>query len=218
MRISGLPSSAHCSLKSVKAFVIRKAALIARTAWSGTELGAFHMARIASPMNSSIVPCSSTIIVTICSKYSANKANTSTGDVDSQMFAKPTMSEKNIVTFRWLTPRFASSPRLRKWRTTSKGMNRANEPTAPFRLTNAACNLRTSYTRDSNKSSSLCTLSNCSFDVRVISSINWLMGATSSFANDSASCEKISENPSKVTMTTAVKPIAYFADSTSSAR
>mmetsp|Transcript_13078 Transcript_13078/g.27386 ORF Transcript_13078/g.27386 Transcript_13078/m.27386 type:complete len:221 (+) Transcript_13078:345-1007(+) len=213
MLMSGLPVWLQICLKHVSRSFIFKADVMARTAWSGTCVGAFQIANIASPMNSSIVPFSSTMSPTMCSKYSLSRARTSTGAVFSHMVVKPAMSEKKILTLRRATPSFASLPSSRKCRTTSSGVNLAKEPTAPWRCWKAACSLRISKISETTTFSGLVTSLSSNLAVCDISSISWAMGRTSVFAIPSASAENIMEKRINSTTITVVKAIAKAASS-----
>mmetsp|Transcript_55594 Transcript_55594/g.169091 ORF Transcript_55594/g.169091 Transcript_55594/m.169091 type:complete len:224 (-) Transcript_55594:651-1322(-) len=218
MRISGLPLLDQDSLMLLRMLFIRSAEVTARTAWSGTSFGAFQTAKMASPMNSNMVPCSSMMIDTMLSKYSLNKDRTSTGLVFSHMVVQPAMSEKKMLTLRSATPNCATAPRLRKCLTTSKGVNFEKDRTAAFKLWKAACRLRTSNTDEGTNSSGGVTLLSSSFAVCDMSSISCWIGTTSWFAMPSASEEKIRENPSKETMMTDVKAMESSASSMDSRR
>mmetsp|Transcript_61044 Transcript_61044/g.176826 ORF Transcript_61044/g.176826 Transcript_61044/m.176826 type:complete len:239 (+) Transcript_61044:444-1160(+) len=217
-RISGLPLEAQSTRRRVNTSCVLTAEVTARIAWSGTSFGAFQMARMASPMNSSMVPCSSMMMDTMLSKYSLSSLRTSTGGVRSQIVVQPAMSEKKMLTLRSVTPSCATAPSRRKCRTTSSGVNFENERTATFRLWNAAWRLRTSNTVDVTTSSGGVTLFSSSFAVCDMSFISCRIGTTSWFAMPSASEEKISEKPSKDTMITVVKPIENSASSMDSRR
>mmetsp|Transcript_41437 Transcript_41437/g.104107 ORF Transcript_41437/g.104107 Transcript_41437/m.104107 type:complete len:239 (-) Transcript_41437:1428-2144(-) len=215
---SGLPWLTHDRRKSSRAWFIRKAEEIDRTAWSGTSLGAFQIAKIASPMNSSIVPCSSIMMETMLSKYSLKSASTSTGWVASHMVVQPAMSEKKMLTFLSVTPSCATAPRLRKCRTTSRGVNFENERTAWFKLWKAVCKLRTSKTSEGMTSSIGVTLSNSNLAVCDMSCISCRIGTTSWLAMPSASEEKMIENPRRATTITVVRAIDRTASSIISER